>query len=208
MKTLLFATRALVVALLTIMTAPLLAQPVQSTNPQPSIEAATMTEPWMTTPYADADGTSRTLALEFPGKAIVVVNTASRCGYTKQYDGLEALYQQHKDAGLVVVAFPSNDFGGQEPGTDAEILTFCQTKFNVTFPIKRKMPTKGDAKSPLYAALTGPGSPTPGEVAWNFEKFVIARDGRIVARFPSKVTPESDELKQAVTKALATPATK
>lgn len=162
---------------------------------------------WMYTAYDNTDGTSETLAQKYPGKALVVVNTASKCGYTKQYAGLEALYQKYKDQGLVVVAFPSNDFGGQEPGTDEEIKTFCETKFNVTFPIKKKMPTAGDAKSPLYKVLTGPSSATPGEVAWNFEKFVIGRDGAIVARFKSKVTPDSPEMDAAVQKALAaTPA--
>lgn len=201
MNLLQLAARALLIAVLLIV-----ATPAHAETPAASTKETTMPTLWMTTPYSDTDGTSETLAQEFAGKALVVVNTASKCGYTKQYAGLETLYQQHKDAGLVVVAFPSNDFGGQEPGTDEEIKTFCETKFNVTFPIKKKMPTKGDAKSPLYAALTGALSPTPGEVAWNFEKFVVARDGTIVARFPSKVTPDSPEMKDAIEKALATPA--
>lgn len=180
----------------------------ETPNQPPAAPENTMTPLWMTTPYSDTDGTSETLAQEFKGKALVVVNTASRCGYTKQYAGLEALYQKYKDQGLVVVAFPSNDFGGQEPGTDEEIKTFCETKFNVTFPIKKKMPTLGEAKSALYAALTGAASPQPGEVSWNFEKFVIGRDGQMVARFKSKTTPESAEMAEAVEKALAAPPAK
>lgn len=177
------------------------------TQSQHALQETAMANVWMSIAYDNTDGTTETLAQKYPGKALVVVNTASKCGYTKQYAALEALYQKYKDQGLVVVAFPSNDFGGQEPGTDEEIKTFCETKFNVTFPIKKKMSTAGETKSPLYRALTGPSSAAPGEVAWNFEKFVIGRDGAIVARFKSKVTPDSPEMEEAVQKALAkTPA--
>lgn len=164
------------------------------------------TAPMASTPaqvtYSNADGTTETLASAYPGKAVLVVNTASQCGYTPQYAGLESLFQKYKDRGLVVVAFPSNDYGGQEPGTDAEILEFCSTRFNVTFPVKAKMPTKGPGKSPLYAALTGPQSPFPGEVGWNFEKFLLDPSGKVVARFKSSVKPESDQLVAAVENAL------
>ncbi len=153
-------------------------------------------------PYVNADGTSGTLAQEYSGKVVLVVNTASKCGYTPQYAGLETIYRRYKDQGLVVVAFPSNDYGGQEPGSNADIAEFCATKYNVSFPLKAKMPTKGDGKSPLYAALTGTTSPFPGEVGWNFEKFVIDRNGRIVNRFTSKVKPDSPELIAALDSAL------
>ncbi|MDX2177870.1 MAG: glutathione peroxidase [Candidatus Sumerlaeia bacterium] len=157
---------------------------------------------WMTAPYATMEGTTETLATAYPGKTVVVVNVASRCGYTRQYADLQKLQQQYADRGLVVVAFPSNDYGGQEPGTDAEILEFCESRFSVTFPVKSKMPTRGDGKSPLYAALTGPDSPKPGEVKWNFEKFVIAPDGRIVARLGSATEPTSAEMVKAVEEAV------
>lgn len=155
----------------------------------------------MKVPYANTDGTSETLA-HYKGKAIVLVNTASKCGYTPQYAGLEELYRKYEEKGLVVVAFPSNDFGGQEPGTDAQILEFCRSTYDVTFPVKSKMPVKGDGKSPLYAALTGADAAFPGEIGWNFEKFVIDRSGRIVARFKSKIKPDSPEMLEAVAKAL------
>lgn len=154
-------------------------------------------------PYRNADGTTETLRSAYPGKALLLVNTASECGYTPQYKDLEALSQQFKEKGVVVIAFPSNDFGGQEPGTDAEIQEFCTANFGVQFPVKAKMPTAGDKKSPLYAALTGAASPFPGEVKWNFEKFVLAPDGEIVGRFRSAVKPQSAEIVAALEKALA-----
>jgi glutathione peroxidase len=152
-------------------------------------------------PYSRADGTTETLA-QYAGKALVIVNTASRCGFTPQYAGLEHLYQTYRDQGLVVIAFPSNDYGGQEPGSNEEIQSFCRERYNVTFPVMAKMSTKGSTISPLYGALTGPSSPFPGDVKWNFEKFVIDRSGRIVARFRSGTNPESPEMKEAVEKAL------
>ena len=152
-------------------------------------------------PFADAKGTSETLA-QYHGKVLLVVNTASKCGYTKQYADLEKIYAQYKDRGLVVVAFPSNDFGGQEPGTNLQIQEFCSSKFGVTFPVKGKMPVLGPQKSPLYAALTGAASPKPGEIKWNFEKFLIDRDGKIVDRWISKVTPSDPAITGAIEKAL------
>ncbi len=137
------------------------------------------------------------------GKAVLVVNVASKCGYTRQYAGLESLYKAYKDKGLVVVGFPSNDFGGQEPGSEAEILQFCTSKYQVTFPMFSKVTVKGDGSHPLFAALTGETSGSPGPVKWNFNKFLIGNDGKLVQRFDSKVEPESEELKAAVEKALA-----
>jgi len=157
--------------------------------------------PWMTAPFKDMDGNTKTLAEAFPGKAIVVVNTASKCGYTPQYEDLEGLYKQYKDKGLVVVGFPANDFGNQEPGTDKEILEFCTSNFSVTFPMMSKLVTKGDTQSPLYKELTT-GAPVSGDIRWNFEKFVIGRDGKIVGRFRSNVAPNSDEFLVSVHTAL------
>ena len=139
----------------------------------------------------------------YAGKVVLLVNVASKCGFTRQYSGLEALYKKYKDKGLVVIGVPSNDFGGQEPGSAAEIKAFCTAKFDVTFPLMAKIHVKGAEKHPLYAALTGPDSAFPGEVKWNFQKFLIGRDGRLLGRFESQVTPESPRLIQAVEAALA-----
>ncbi|HMX62508.1 MAG TPA: redoxin domain-containing protein [Candidatus Sumerlaeota bacterium] len=153
-------------------------------------------------PFTDAKGTTETLSM-YKGQVMLVVNVASKCGYTPQYKELEELYEKYKDQGFVVVGFPSNDFNSQEPGTNEEIQMFCKGKYNVTFPVKGKMPTRNDDKSPLYKALTGPNSPYPGAIGWNFEKFIIDRRGNIVGRFKSKVTPMSPEITGAVEKALA-----
>jgi glutathione peroxidase len=153
-------------------------------------------------PLQDIDGKATSLKA-YNGKVVLLVNVASRCGYTKQYKGLEALYQKYKDRGLVVVGVPSNDFGAQEPGSAEEIKQFCSTTYNVTFPLMSKVHVKGSEQHPLYAALTSKDAPFPGDVAWNFGKFLIGRDGKVVARFDSAVTPESQELTSAVEKALA-----
>lgn len=150
----------------------------------------------------DIDGSDVTLA-DYKGKALLIVNVASRCGFTKQYTGLEALYQKYKDQGLVVLGFPCNQFGGQEPGTNEQIKEFCSTKFNVTFPLFDKIDVNGANRAPLYNLLAGEGSPFPGDIKWNFNKFLIGKDGKILQRFESKVTPESTEMTTAVESALA-----
>lgn len=155
-----------------------------------------------TIPLKDIDGKDATLKT-YAGKPLLIVNVASQCGFTKQYTGLEAVWRKYKDQGLVVLGFPCNDFGAQEPGTTAEIKQFCSTKFDVTFPLFDKLHVKGDGQHPLYAALTGPESPAPGPVKWNFGKFLIGRDGKILARFESKVAPDSAELSKAIEDALA-----
>src|SRR5271155_996714 len=134
----------------------------------------------------------------YAGKVVLLVNVASKCGFTKQYTGLEALYKKYKDKGFVIVGVPSNDFGGQEPGSAEEIKAFCTDKFDVTFPLMAKVHVTGSEKHPLYAALTGPDSAFPGEVQWNFQKFLISRDGKLLGRFKSQVKPDSTELIQAV----------
>jgi glutathione peroxidase len=135
----------------------------------------------------------------YQGKVVLVVNTASECGYTPQYAGLEKLYQEYKDKGLVVAGFPSNDFGGQEPGSAEEIKKFCELRFKVTFPMFEKVKTKGEGQSPVYAFLSA-NHPAP---KWNFHKYVVGKDGQVKAAFPSSVTPESAELKAAIDSALA-----
>ena len=153
-------------------------------------------------PVKDIAGKDTKLA-DLGGKAVLVVNVASKCGYTRQYAGLESLYKAYKDKGLVVVGVPCNDFGGQEPGTEAEILQFCSSKYNVTFPLLGKVAVKGDGAHPLFTTLTGEAAGQPGPVKWNFNKFLIAKDGSLAARFDSKVEPESDELKAAIDKVLS-----
>ena len=141
----------------------------------------------------------------FKGKVVVFVNVASKCGYTKQYAGLEKLYETYKDQGLVVVGVPANEFGKQEPGTDAEIAEFCSAKYNVTFPMMSKVVVKGDGISPLYAFLTGKDTNPKfaGPVGWNFEKFLVNRQGEVVGRFKSGVEPLASELEDGVKKELA-----
>ena len=142
------------------------------------------------------DGTPVDLA-KYKGKVVLIVNVASRCGYTPQYTGLQKLYDTYKDKGLVVLGFPANEFGGQEPGSDADIATFCSTKYGVTFDMFSKIIVKGPQKAALYKTLTESATP-PGEVAWNFEKFLIGREGGIVGRYKSGVAPEDAKLITAI----------
>ena len=153
-------------------------------------------------PLKDIDDNATTLKA-YQGKVLLIVNVASKCGFTPQYAGLESLWRKYKDKGLMVLGFPSNDFGGQEPGTPAEIKEFCSSKYDVSFPLFEKLHVKGPEKHPLYVELTGPGSPVPGDVKWNFGKFLIGRDGKILTRFDSEVKPDSNELTHAVEQALA-----
>jgi len=132
------------------------------------------------------------------GKAVLVVNVASYCGYTGQYDALQALSEARASDGLIVVGVPCNQFGGQEPGTEAEIASFCRDRFGVTFPLLEKQAVNGPDRSPLYRFLVGGGA----DVRWNFEKFVVGRDGQVVERFGSSTTPDSPELARAIATAL------
>ncbi|MBV9679524.1 MAG: glutathione peroxidase [Acidobacteriaceae bacterium] len=138
---------------------------------------------------------------EYKGKVLMLVNVASRCGYTPQYTGLESLYEKYKGQGFVILGIPANNFAGQEPGTNAEIKTFCKSKYAVTFPMMSKISVAGADKTPLYQYLTSSGE-TSGEIKWNFTKFLIGRDGQILARFEPAVTPEDPSLNAAVEKAL------
>jgi glutathione peroxidase len=153
-------------------------------------------------PLNDINGQPTSLKA-YAGQVVLLVNVASKCGFTRQYSGLEALYRSYKVKGLVVIGVPSNDFAGQEPGSAEEIKAFCKSKFDVTFPLMAKIHVKGAEQHPLYAALTGPDSAFPGQVKWNFQKFLIGRDGRLLARFGSPVAPDSPRLVKAVEAALA-----
>lgn len=147
------------------------------------------------------DGSPVDLA-SYGGKVVLVVNVASRCGATPQYAGLQKLYDTYKDRGLVVLGFPANDFGAQEPGTDAQIAEFCSAKYAVTFPMFSKITVKGAGMPPLYKALTESADP-PGAIGWNFEKFLVGRDGTVVGRFKTRVTPDDPALVAAIEAALA-----
>ena len=139
----------------------------------------------------------------YQGKVLLVVNVASKCGFTPQYTALQAVYEKYKDKGLVILGFPCNQFGSQEPGTDEQIKLFCSTKYNVTFPLFDKIDVNGSNRHPLYTALAGNDSPFPGDIKWNFTKFLIGRDGTILKRFDSKTTPDSPEVTAAIEAALA-----
>ncbi len=152
-------------------------------------------------PLTTIDGEPATLR-DYEGKVLLIVNVASKCGFTKQYAGLEALYKEMQEKGLVVLGFPCNDFLGQEPGSEEEIKQFCSLNFGVTFPLFEKLHVKGKDQHPLYAALTGPDSPFPGKVGWNFGKFLVGRDGKIVGRFKPGMKPEAEELRSGVVEAL------
>jgi len=151
-----------------------------------------------------SDGSAYPLA-NLRGKVLLIVNTASRCGFTGQYDGLQALNTTYAAQGLVVIGVPSNDFMGQEPGTNAEIQQFCSTKFHVTFPLMAKVAVSGKEIAPLYRWLTET-SQHRGAISWNFNKFLIGKDGAVLARWGSRTKPEADEIKAALVAALAAPA--
>lgn len=135
----------------------------------------------------------------FRGHPILIVNTASKCGYTPQYDGLQKLYERYRESGLVVIGFPSNDFGNQEPGTAEEIGNFCRLNYGVSFPMMAKVHTKGPEQSPVYRTLTAESDEQfRGEVRWNFTKFLVDQNGRVVARFDSGVEPLDEQITSAV----------
>ncbi|MEP6705058.1 MAG: glutathione peroxidase [Acidobacteriota bacterium] len=152
----------------------------------------------------DIDGKDVKLK-KYKGNVLLVVNTASKCGYTPQYDGLEATYEKYHDKGFYVLGFPANNFGGQEPGTEKEIKEFCTSKYKVTFPMFAKISVKGEDQDPLYAFLTSKETNTAfaGDITWNFNKFLIDRKGNVVARFSSKDKPDSEAVTQAIEKYLA-----
>ena len=149
----------------------------------------------------DIDGQATTLKA-YQGRVLLIVNVASECGYTPQYQGLEAVFAKYRAQGLTVLGFPCNQFGGQEPGTNAEIKKFCSATFHVTFPMFGKIDVNGEHRHPLYATLAGKGSPFPGNIKWNFAKFLVGRDGRVLRRFDSDAEPDSPEVIAAIEAAL------
>jgi len=144
------------------------------------------------------DGTSESMA-DYAGRVLLIVNVASECGYTPQYEGLEALYQSRKDGGLVVMGFPSNDFLGQEPGSNEEIAAFCGSRFGVSFPMFEKIDVKGEDAHPLFRQLTD----AAGAPSWNFNKYLIDRAGNVVARYGSSVKPRDERLVAEVDRLLS-----
>jgi glutathione peroxidase len=153
-------------------------------------------------PLKDIDGRDTSLKA-YQGKVLLLVNVASKCSFTPQYKGLEALCQKYSAQGLVVCGFPCNQFLAQEPGTDAEIKAFCTSKYEVTFPMFSKLEVNGPNRHPLYERLADQASPFPGNIHWNFTKFLVGRDGKIIARFDSKVKPDSEIVTKAIEDALA-----
>lgn len=150
------------------------------------------------------DGQPAPLAA-YKGKVVMLVNVASRCGFTPQYSALEAVYEKYKDRGFVIVGIPANNFGGQEPGSNQEIKTFCTTKYHVSFPMMSKVSVKGGDKTPLYQYLTDKSAnpQTGGDIQWNFTKFLIGRDGHVITRFEPDITPDSSQVTAAIEKALS-----
>ena len=153
-------------------------------------------------PLKDINGKETSLK-QYKGKALLIVNVASHCGNTPQYKGLQELQDKYKEQGLVVLGFPCNQFGAQEPGSNAEIQEFCTKKYNVSFPMFDKLDVKGANQHPLYKELSGKDSPYPGDVKWNFGKFLVGRDGKLVKRIEPGVKPESPEVVSAIEGALA-----
>lgn len=173
-------------------------------------------------PFTSMDGKKTSIG-DYTGKVLLIVNVASECGLTPQYTGLEKIYEQYREKGLVVLGFPANEFGAQEPGTNEQIQLFCRGTFGVQFPMFQKIVVKGDGQHPLYAALTTSGAEAilpsdsklkeklaavgllsggPKDITWNFEKFLIGRDGKVLGRFAPDMTPEDPILVQAIEKAL------
>jgi glutathione peroxidase len=150
------------------------------------------------------DGADKSLK-DYSGKALLIVNVASQCGLTPQYSGLQMLYEEFRGRGLEVLGFPCNQFGSQEPGTEAQIKTFCETRFAVTFPLFAKLEVNGAGRHPLYGFLTSQATQPdgPGDIQWNFAKFVVDKSGTVVARFSPTVTPSAPELVEAIEKTLA-----
>jgi len=147
------------------------------------------------------DGTDDLLGA-LRGKVTLAVNVASRCGLTPQYSGLEELHRELAPEGFTVVGFPCNQFASQEPGSEAEIAAFCKSTYEVTFPLSAKLDVNGANRHPLYAFLTSPDSGTPGDISWNFEKFLIGRDGRVLKRYPPETRPQDRGLMQDIAEAL------
>jgi glutathione peroxidase len=168
--------------------------------------AAPATQPASVLDFTVTDNAGKSVDLSaYKGKVLLIVNTASKCGNTHQYAGLETMYQNYKDKGFVILAFPANDFGKQEPGTNEQIREFCTSNYKVTFDLFAKIVVKGDGQAPLYKFLTDKQTDPAfaGDITWNFAKFLISRDGKIVGRFNPKTEPEDQKLVKAVEEQLA-----
>ena len=152
-------------------------------------------------PFKTITGKDTSLA-DYKGKVVLVVNTASKCGLTPQYEALESIYDKYRRKDFVILAFPCNDFGNQEPGTEKEIRSFCKDSYDISSPLMEKIHVKGPEQHPLYAALTGEKGAFPGDVKWNFGKFLIGKDGKPLARFEPQTKPDSAEVTEAIEKAL------
>ncbi len=153
-------------------------------------------------PLKDIDGKDTSLK-PYEKKVVLIVNVASKCGMTPQYTELEQIHQKYKEQGFSVLAFPCNQFAGQEPGSNQEIKEFCSLNYKVSFPLFDKLDVNGKNRHPLYEELAGDKSPFPGDIKWNFSKFLIGRDGKILKRFESKVKPDAPEVTKAIEEALA-----
>src|SRR3974377_1373758 len=153
-------------------------------------------------PIKDIDGKDTSLKA-YQGKVLLMFNVASKCGLTPQYKALEAVYEKYKDKGFAILAFPCNQFNGQEPGTNEEIKQFCSSKYNVSFPLFDKIEVNGPNRHALYVALAGSDSPFPGDIKWNFGKFLLSRDGKIVKRFGPRTVPDAPEVESGIEAALA-----
>ncbi len=192
------------------------AQPAAPAPSEPKPAEPKPSEP--TDPYVlgftmkDIDGKDQNLE-QYKGKVVMIVNVASRCGYTPQYKSLQKLYDEKKDKGFVILAFPANNFRGQEPGSDADIKQFCTDQYKVTFPLFSKISVKGEDQHPLYKKLSGQPKPIGGDPQWNFQKFIVDRQGNVVARFDPKTDPMDTTLVKRIddllaAKPAAEPATK
>ena len=181
----------------------------QTSEVEQTSEVATMSEAALNEPEENSKTvhqfemkniTGETISLEqYKGKVVLIVNTASKCGYTPQYEGLQSLYEDYADKGFVILGFPANNFMNQEPGSDEEILTFCQKNYGVTFPMFSKVSVKGDDQDPFFTYLTSQENEDfTGDIRWNFEKFLIDKDGNLVRRFRSGTKPDSKKLLKAI----------
>lgn len=176
-------------------------------DPAPATTTTTTTPAATDTVYSyklkDIDGKEVELS-KYKGDVLLIVNTASECGLTPQYEGLETLFKKYKDKGFKVLAFPANNFGGQEPGSDSEIKNFCSEKYHVSFPLFSKISVKGDDQNPLYKFLTTHSNKDiAGDVKWNFQKYLVGRDGKVIKKFDPRVTPDDKTLAEEIDKAVA-----
>lgn len=181
--------------------------PEKKQSARKSKDAGRLDAPALDFKVKNIDGEKIHLATTYHGQVVMIVNVASKCGLTPQYKGLEELYRKYKDEGFVILGFPANNFGAQEPGTNEEIKEFCSSKYDVTFPMFAKVSVKGEDICPLFKYLTAKdaGHDHGGEIKWNFNKFLVGRDGKVIGRFEPRVDPMSDDVASAISTALKAP---